>query len=171
MGNHLWNVSPLPLGCRSTEQNSCYPPKSKIAVAAISRQLWSVHVPLATFTLLRMPLMIVLFQGFEVFSGKHNAIWSKLPSSWTYTLAPWVMIGVLCLAMGGWLAYGSFVLKQPGFRVENLQQVNLKGIAPHVAERVVETPAPDTPETSFQRWKRLTWNWIKKWGNRVLYYI
>lgn len=94
--------------------------------------------------------MLVIFQGFEV-GSRGNDIWNHYSTSWGFTLAAWIMIGVLCLVFVGWLVNGYVVHKEWSLRVPSIRSVDLnRGIAPKVA--------PDTTQI----------HWLKKWRNWVL---
>jgi hypothetical protein len=79
-------------------------------------------------------------------------------------------MAAICLVFSGWLAYGSVVLNTPGLRIPKRQFVDLTGIGAEVTDED-EEPRELGPETRFQKWKRLSLDWIKEWGNKVLYYV
>lgn len=79
-----------------------------------------------------LELMIVIFQGFEVFS-RHNAIWAELSTSWGFTMAPWLAIGVLCFMVFAWIARGYYTDRQWTWGTPRLGKVDLyNGVAPMV---------------------------------------
>ena len=105
--------------------------------------------------------------------SRHNAIWSHVSSFWGFTIAPWVIIGVIDLVLLGWLAYGAFIQNDPGFRVPQLLLVKLhEGIAPNVKkDEPSPKPEEEAPKTKFQVWRREAWELMEKWGTRILHWI
>jgi hypothetical protein len=76
--------------------------------------------------------MVVIFQGFEVFS-RHNAIWAYLSSSWGFSMAPYLAIGVLCLMAFAWIAKQYFTDKTWTWGTSRLRRVDLyNGVAPMI---------------------------------------
>jgi len=92
----------------------------------------------------RKILILVLFQGFEVFS-RHNEIWAHLASSWGFTIAPWIAIAGVFVLVFAWIAKRYKTSKQWSFEVPRAGRVDLhNGVAPLVKQ---------DPEDE-NRWKR-----------------
>jgi hypothetical protein len=76
--------------------------------------------------------MIVIFQGFEVFS-RHNAIWAQVSTSWGFSMAPYLAIGVLCLMAFAWITKRYFTDGKWTLGTSRLGKVDLyNGVAPMI---------------------------------------
>jgi amino acid permease len=75
-------------------------------------------------------LTVVIFYGYLVFT-RNNAIWSYYSDSWGYTVAPWVMIGSICLLVFAWIARNFVMERVWTWSIPRLQKVDLyNGVAP-----------------------------------------
>jgi len=85
--------------------------------------LSKLHFPIA--------LMKVIFQGYLVFAR------NRLPPgvSWSPTVVPWIIMGLLTVLMLGWYVHGGITKNEWDWRVPRLQKVDLhNGAAPEIVE-------------------------------------
>lgn len=94
---------------------------------AIYGLAWSLF--LSQSRTLRM-LIIVIFQGYLVFT-RNNAYWGLQKTSWGFSIAPWVFIGVFVILVSGWYIRTRVKLGRWTWLTRPLDKVDLaEGIAP-----------------------------------------
>lgn len=104
--------------------------------------VWTI---LISDTLSTLILIVVMFEGFEVFAIKSD-YWNHFANRRLYDVAPYVMIGVLLLAVCAWLGYYRRKEGMWSLRIPSLQRANIKnGVAP-------VKPDPPVPDNLWKKW-------------------
>src|SRR5271163_4903715 len=105
---------------------------------------YSVAFPQLTF------LTLVLFNGYEVFT-RHNPLWGFVNTSWGFYVSSWVELGILILALLGWLVHGYVSSGKWGLRVPDPQNAE-----------IVDGRAEDLEDVipSRRNWFKKTVSWI-----------
>ena len=125
VGNYLRNLSPISDCCRCTRNAKRYPTKSVIVVTTFPCMVRPCMVcpiqlifPQLTF------LTLVLFNGYEVFT-RHNPLWGFVNTSWGFYVSSWVELGILIVALLGWLVHGYISSGKWGLRVPDPQNAEI----------------------------------------------
>jgi hypothetical protein len=79
---------------------------------------YSVDFPQLTF------LTLVLFNGYEVFT-RHNPLWGFVNTSWGFYVSSWVELGILIVALLGWLVHGYISSGKWGLRIPDPQNAEI----------------------------------------------
>jgi amino acid permease len=112
---------------------------------AIYGLFWS---SLISSFLKKLFLIIVVFQGYEVFS-RHNPFWHRVADSWGYTVAPWLALFGIAMLVFVWLFKENYKQAEWNWGVPRLRLVNFNGVAPLV----------DKDESEYSVFKR-TRTWV-----------
>ena len=133
MGSDLCNIFPISSSREETIDDSSNSRRSSFTTSTISGDVRSILVILDKFVPKKFILIIVVFQGYEVFS-RHDPFWGTVADSWGYTIAPWLALLAIAMLVLAWLWKENY--KQAGWNwgVPGLRRVNFNGVAPLVEE-------------------------------------
>lgn len=133
MGSDLCDIFPVSSSREETIDDSSNSGSSSFTTSTVSCDIRSILVVLDKFIPEKIILIIVVFQGYEVFT-RHDIFWGTVADSWGYTVAPWLALFAIAMLVLAWLLKENHKQTEWNWGVPGLRRVNFNGVAPLVEE-------------------------------------